>query len=221
MVLRTLFDPLGIVVLLAVVAMTATSVFWYRVGRQANDQLHGGLALLRRIAHELAAGHPIRKRLESAPVSELSLEEVTRLLSGDPSEPAARALLRLDERIAWIERFAQFAVHLGILGTVFALVSSDPTDLEGFRARLPTALGTTFWGLCGALALSAIAGACEGLTERARTLVRVALLEGFEPSEADLDATQTGERIIAAIDVDRLVEKAPGSKPKPRKRGSS
>src|SRR5690606_39280124 len=115
-----------------------------------------------------------------APVVDLSFEEVARLLSGHKVEPAARALIRLAERISWVERFSQLSVHLGILGTVFALVSADPTDLEGFRARLPLALGTTFWGLIGALALSAIAGACESLIERARQHVRVALLEGLD-----------------------------------------
>ncbi len=192
MILRSLFDPIGIAVLVAVLAMTLGSAYWFRLGQQAADQLHGGLQLLRRIARQLDANHPIRRRLESAPVSELSLEELSRLLSGDRSESAARALLRLSERISWIERFAQFAVHLGILGTVFALVSSDPTDLVGFRARLPSALGTTFWGLCGALALSGIAGACESLLDRARLSLRVALLDGFEPEpepEVDGDAS--------------------------------
>lgn len=180
MILRTLFDPLGIFVLLAVLSMTGTSLLWFRRGQQAFDQVSGALKVLRRVAGELPTDHPIRKRLEAAPVVDLSFEEITRLMSGDKSEPAARALVRLGERIAWIERFAQFAVHLGILGTVFALVSSDPTDLEGFRERLPTALGTTFWGLVGALFISGIAGACESLVERARQHVRMALLEGLE-----------------------------------------
>ncbi|HLT38384.1 MAG TPA: hypothetical protein VK034_18990 [Enhygromyxa sp.] len=180
MILRSLFDPFGVVVLLAVIAMVGCAALWYGQGQQASDQLAGALRLLRRIAGELREDHPIRRRLESAPVVDLSFEEITRLMTGDASEPAARAVIRLGERVAWIERFAQFAVHLGILGTVFALVSSDPTDLEGFRARLPMALGTTFWGLVGALALSAIAGACESLIERARQHVRVALLEGLD-----------------------------------------
>jgi hypothetical protein len=180
MIERTLFDPLGILVLLAVLGMIGSSGLWYRRGQQAFDQLIGALKVLRRIAGELAAEHPIRRRLEAAPVSDLSFDEITRLMSGDASESAARALVRLNGQIMWIERFAQFSVHLGILGTVFALVSSDPTDLASFRARLPTALGTTFWGLIGALALSAIAGVCESLLERARGYVRLALLEGLE-----------------------------------------
>ena len=184
MIFQSLFDPLGVVVLLAVTAMLISSAQWYRRGQQAFDQLLGALKILRRVAAELDAGHPIRKRLESAPIVDLSFEEITRLMTGDASEPAARAVVRLGERVAWIERFAQFAVHLGILGTVFALVSSDPTDLESFRARLPTALGTTFWGLIGTLGLSGIAGACDSLIERARQHVRMALLEGLDGGDS-------------------------------------
>lgn len=180
MIVRSLFDPLGIVVLLAILVMSGLSASWVQTGQRAFDQLSGALKVLRRVAGELAADHPIRKRLETAPVVDLSFEEITRLMTGDAAEPAARALVRLGERIGWIERFAQFSVHLGILGTVFALVSSDPTDLESFRASLPTALGTTFWGLIGALLLSAIAGGCESLIERSRHAVRLALLEGLE-----------------------------------------
>lgn len=180
MILRSLFDPFGVVVLLAVIAMIGGAAVWYGQGQGACDRLEGALQVLRRIAGELREDHPIRRRLESAPVVDLAFEEIARLMTGEASEPAARAVIRLGERVAWIERFAQFAVHLGILGTVFALVSSDPTDLEGFRARLPVALGTTFWGLIGALALSAIAGACESLIARARQHVREALLEGLE-----------------------------------------
>ncbi|MFO7564701.1 MAG: hypothetical protein R6X02_18805 [Enhygromyxa sp.] len=192
MILRSLFDPFGVVVLLAVVAMVGGAALWYGQGQGAFDQLSGALQVLRRVAGELREDHPIRRRLESAPVVDLSFEEITRLMTGDANEPAARAVIRLGERVAWIERFAQFAVHLGILGTVFALVSSDPTDLEGFRARLPVALGTTFWGLIGALALSGIAGACETLIERARQQVRVALLEGLErPDQAPSSPDET------------------------------
>jgi hypothetical protein len=111
-------------------------------------------------------------------------------MTGNASEPAARQLIRLTERVGWIERFAQFSVHLGILGTVFALVSSDPTDLESFRASLPMALGTTFWGLIGALALSGVAGACDSLIERARQHVRLALLEGLEQDKSELASAE-------------------------------
>ncbi|HWB80570.1 MAG TPA: MotA/TolQ/ExbB proton channel family protein, partial [Nannocystaceae bacterium] len=113
-------------------------------------------------------------------VVDLSFEEIARLMAGDRVESAARTLVELQRKTSWIERFAQYSVHLGILGTVFALVSSDPTDLDSFRAGLPMALGTTFWGLVGALALSAIAGACESVFDRARQHVREALLEGLE-----------------------------------------
>jgi hypothetical protein len=193
MLFRSLFDPLGIVVLLAILGMSGLALSWVSRGQQAFDQLSGALKILRRVAGELAIDHPIRKRLETAPVVDLSFEEITRLMTGDAAEPAARAIVRLGERVGWIERFAQFSVHLGILGTVFALVNSDPTDLESFRASLPTALGTTFWGLIGALALSAIAGACEGLIERSRQAVRLALLEGLE-AQPEVMATVTSDR---------------------------
>lgn len=180
MLVRALFDPLSIAVLVIVLGMIALSLGWYSRGRAQFDQLRGGLKVLRNVGRQLRPDHPIRKRLESAPVVDLSFEEIARLMAGDRVEPAARTLIELQAKTGWIERFAQYSVHLGILGTVFALVSSDPTDLESFRAGLPTALGTTFWGLVGALALSAAAGACEGLFERARLHVREALLEGLE-----------------------------------------
>ena len=191
MLADSLFDPFGVTVLLAVIAMMVQSLRWFRSGQQAFDQVIGALKVLRRVAGSLSPDHPIHKRLQAAPVVDLSFEEITRLMSGDPSEPAARALVRLDGRVAWIERFAQFAVHLGILGTVFALVTSDPTDLEGFRARLPMALGTTFWGLLGALGLGGVAGACESLMDRARQHVRMALLEGLERGDGVEDPLAT------------------------------
>jgi hypothetical protein len=177
---QALLDPFSILVVVAVGVMLALSLGWLRGAARQRDLLIGGLMVLRRIGSQLASDHPIRRRLESAPVVDLSFEEIARLMSGQKVEPAARTLIRLGERLGWIERFAQLAVHLGILGTVFALVNSDPTDLEGFRARLPMALGTTFWGLIGAIALSIVAGACESLLERAAQHVREALLEGLE-----------------------------------------
>ncbi len=189
MLAETLFDPLSVIVLLVTAAMIGASLSWLWTGRERFATLRGGLAVLRRVGQQLHPDHPIRRRLEAAPVVDLAFEEIARLMAGDRVEPAAQVLVRLGGKISWIERFAQFAIHLGILGTVFALVSSDPTDLEGFRARLPSALGTTFWGLVGALALSSIAGACEGLLDRARLHVREALLEGLE---APLDAASPG-----------------------------
>lgn len=180
MLWQALFDPFSVVVVITVGLMLALSLSWLSGAARQRDVLTGGLRVLRRIGAQLADDHPIRRRLESAPVVDLSFEEIARLMHGHTVEPAARTLVRLAERIAWVERFAQLAVHLGILGTVLALVSSDPTDLEGFRARLPMALGTTFWGLIGAIALSIVAGACESLLERASQLVREALLEGLE-----------------------------------------
>ena len=180
MLRQALFDPFSLIVLVAIVAMIAIAASWHRGAQRQFDVLRGGLEILRRIGRELHVEHPIRKRLESAPVVELSFEEIARLMIGERWEPAARSLVALEAKIAWIERFAQFAIHLGILGTVFAMVTSDPTDLEGFRARLPSALGTTFWGLIGAIGLSLLAGACESLFDRARGHVREALLAGLE-----------------------------------------
>jgi len=185
MIQQTLFDPLSLAVLVIVAAMIGLSLYWLRAAQRRADVLAGGLQVLRRVGRQLAPEHPIRRRLESAPVVDLAFEEIARLMAGDRVEPAAQVLVRLAGRIGWVERFAQFAVHLGILGTVFSLVASDPTDLEGFRARLPSALGTTFWGLVGALALSAIAGACESLLDRAQLLVRQALLDGLDTGAAD------------------------------------
>jgi hypothetical protein len=180
MLVEALFDPLSIAVLVILLVMIAIGSAWYLRGRSRFDELRGGLKVLRNIGRQLAEDHPIRRRLEAAPVVDLSFEEIARLMAGDRVESAARTLVELQRKTSWIERFAQYSVHLGILGTVFALVSSDPTDLDSFRAGLPMALGTTFWGLVGALALSAIAGACESLFDRARQHVREALLEGLE-----------------------------------------
>ncbi|MCA9648482.1 MAG: hypothetical protein H6712_09790 [Myxococcales bacterium] len=193
MILETLFDPSSIAVLVVILAMIGTSAWWFRAAQRQLDRLAGALELLRRLAGQLPDDHPIRRRLESAPVVDLAFEEIARLLAGQRVAPSAQALVRLQGKIAWIERFAQFAVHLGILGTVFALVSSDPTDLEGFRARLPSALGTTFWGLVGALVLSSMAGLCEGLFHRAQLQVRQALLDGLEPEPVPAGADEARE----------------------------
>ncbi len=182
---RAAFDPFSVLVLVAVAAMIGVALAWLIGAARHRDRLTGGLMVLRRIGAQLAADHPIRRRLESAPVVELSFEEIARLMTGEQAEPAARALIRLGERIGWLERFAQLAVHLGILGTVFALVSSDPSDLAGFRASLPMALGTTFWGLIGAIARSIVAGGCESLLERAPQHVREALLAGLEAAPGE------------------------------------
>jgi hypothetical protein len=195
MILRTLFDPLSLVVLAIVGVMIGAALRWFRSAQQQADVLAGGLQVLRRMGRQLAPDHPIRRRLESAPVVDLAFEEIARLMAGDRVEPAAQVLVRFQGKIGWIERYAQFAVHLGILGTVFSLVASDPTHLEGFRARLPSALGTTFWGLVGALGLSSIAGACESLFDRAQLMVRQALLDGLEVEPpARGEARSTGAR---------------------------
>lgn len=184
MVTSSLFDAMSLIVLGGIAVLLGLSVVWYVAGRRHLDVLAGGSQMLRAIGRQLAPDHPIRRRLEAAPVADLSLEEVAHLMTGDALEPAARALLALRHRIGWMERFAQHAVHLGILGTVFALVTADPTDLAGFRAALPRALGTTFWGLVGALGLSTVAGISESLLERGALRVREALLQGLESASA-------------------------------------
>lgn len=176
-----LFGPVSILVVVVITTLIVMAVVWYVAGQRQFQSLQGGLRVLRRVGLELHAEHPVRKRLESAPVVDLSFEEIAKLMTGQKDvEPAALALIRLRERVNWIERFAQYATHLGILGTVFALVSSDPTDLESFRAGLPLALGTTFWGLIGALILSTVAGASETVLERANHVVRNALLDALD-----------------------------------------
>lgn len=185
MLLRSLADPFSLVVLALVGAMLVVAVLWILGARRDSDALAGGLSVLRRVGRDLPREHPIRKRLESAPIVEVSFEEIAHLLGSEGVGESARALVGLRERLAWIERFAQLSVHLGILGTVLALVTSDPTDLDAFRSRLPTALGTTFWGLVGAVGLSALAGTVESTLERAGQRVRDALLGGFDPQEPE------------------------------------
>jgi len=185
MLLPALLEPFSLLVLVSVSVFFGVSVYWLRRARSQADALFGGLSILERLVSQLPTTHPIRRRLESSPITDLALEELSALLRGTPIEAAIRDVARMSERAAWIDRFAQFAIHLGILGTVFALLRSDPTDLQGFRASLPTALGTTFWGLVGALALSGVAGAGESLLESATRRVREASILGFSRTEDD------------------------------------
>ena len=137
MFFRALFDPFSLLVLIVIAGMVGVALVWYRLGQQHLLELVGGLKTLRRFARDLFPSHPVRRRLESAPVVELSLEEISKIMSGDEEvEPASQGLIRLQDRLAWIERFSQYAIHIGILGTVFALVTSDPTDMASFRARV-------------------------------------------------------------------------------------
>lgn len=191
MIASALFGPLALVMVGLVVAMAIVAMVWRRRGDARLAEVRGSLAVIRKLGAKLDERHPIRVRLESAPVTELSLEELAHLFHDSRPGPAAKALLLLETRLSWIERFAQFAVHLGILGTVLSLTLSDPTDLEGFRARLPLALGTTFWGLIGALALSSLAGSVEDLLARAREELRMGLLSSWDQREAD--ATESAE----------------------------
>lgn len=194
MLVQSLTDPFSLVVVGLVAAMIITAIRWITTARQQFDILGGGLSVLRRVGRDLPREHPIRKRLESAPVVEVSFEEIAHLLGSEGVGAAARVLVALRGRLAWVERFAQLAVHLGILGTVLALVMSDPTDLAAFRSRLPTALGTTFWGLVGAVVLSGLAGAIESVLEGAAQRVRDALLHGFDgDAQAHDQARPSGE----------------------------
>ena len=58
-----LFDPFSILVLAAVVAMIVVSLAWLQVAARQRDVLSGGLVMLRKIGTQLAADHPIRRRL--------------------------------------------------------------------------------------------------------------------------------------------------------------
>lgn len=181
MILKALFvSPMSLLVLLAIIGMIYTAIRWFKTGQRSLDLLTGGLDVVRQLGAKLPDNHPVRKRLESAPVVEISLEELSKLMAHDRAAQAVKGLLVLQRRVSWIERFAQFSVHLGILGTVVALVTSDPTDMGSFRQQLPTALGTTFWGLAGTLILSTIAGWVDDELERTSQLVRRALLDSFD-----------------------------------------
>lgn len=217
MFVEALFNAQSIIVLAIIAVMMLISFLWYRAGQRQLDILAGGLQMLRRIGSELSDGHPIRRRLESAPVVDLSFEEIAKLMVGQRVEPAARELVQLEDKISWMERFSQYAVQLGILGTVFALVTSDPTDLEAFRGKLPIALGTTFWGLIGAVVLSSLAGAAETVLDGARHRVRQALLDALEdiadPTSikdkpaSDLAFEQAPEQQVPALDDTEIEER--------------
>ena len=183
MLIQVFSDPLTIGVLAGVLAavfvMICFAAMWMFSAYRQSEVLRGGLTVLRRVGRDLPPEHPIRKRLESAPVVDVSFEEIAHLLGSKGAGVAAEELVKLRNRLSWIERFAQLAIYLGIIGTVIALVFSDPTDLTAFRSQLPTALITTLIGLFGAIVLSGVAGMVESKFENAAQLVRNALLEGF------------------------------------------
>ena len=100
MLLSTLFDPLALLVLAALLLMGGTATYWYGKGQQAYEQVVGALKVLRRVAGELPAQHPIRKRLEARRLREARTEllkklqdtgKVTRLYqpSAPPAPPAS------------------------------------------------------------------------------------------------------------------------------------
>ncbi len=179
-------EPSALFVLAVVAGLIGVAARWVHGTRRQFDALRGGLSVLRKVGRDLPQEHPIRRRLETAPVVEVSFEEIAHLLGREGVGEAAHMLIRLRRQLGWIERFAQLAVHLGILGTVFALVGADFSDGEAFRAQLPVALGTTMFGLVGAVVLSMFAGLAESVLDRAAAAVRDALLAGFDAdAEAD------------------------------------
>lgn len=184
MIVDALFGVGSLVVLVAVAAMAVVSWRWLEAGKASLAALGGAARALRHVAAELPEHHPIRRRLESAPIVEVALEEVAGLMAGSEAGSAARGLVQLQDRSIWVERFGQVAVHLGLLGTIAALVASNPGDLDAFRSRLPLALGTTFWGLVGALALTWLGGSVESLLARAGRDVRDGLLASLAPRAA-------------------------------------
>ena len=184
MLIQALSDPLTIGVLggvlAAVFVMICFAAWWMFSAHLQSKVLRSNLTLLRQLGRDLPPEHRIRKRLESTPVGDLSFEEIAHLPGSAGVEVAAKKLVKLRNHLSWIERFAQLAIYLGIIGTVFALLMSDPTDLTAFRSRLPTALFTTFIGLFGAIVLSVLSGVVESSIENAAQHVRNALLKGIE-----------------------------------------
>lgn len=193
MIVQALFQPFSLAVLVLVMGMLAASVTWYLRGSRDDAELEGGIKVLRRVGTALTADHPVRKRLESGPVTELSLEELAQLLVGKQGNAAANGLLALEHRLNWMERFAQFSTYLGILGTVLGLVMSDPNNLVLFRQKLTLGLGATFYGLMGGLLINIVTGSAEQLLVRARQRMRIALIASFEPSPV-LSPDPTHER---------------------------
>ncbi len=183
MIVDALFGFGSLIVLTAVIAMSFTAWRWYEAGKTSLASLSGAARALRLVAGDLPDNHPIRRRLEAAPIVEVALEELANLMAGTEQGNAARGLVLLQDRAIWVERFAQVAVHLGLLGTVAALVASNPNDLEAFRSQLPLALGTTLWGITGALGLSWLGGSVESLLARATREVRDGLLASLAAKE--------------------------------------
>ena len=181
MLTQMLSDPLTLSTI-GVAALIILTMWFYAfrswwLMRQESDVFRGVLSTLRKVGLDLHPEHPIRKRLELAPVVDLSFEEIARLLRSQDAGKAAEVLVRLRNRLSRIERYAQLAIYIGIIGTVSALVFSDTTDLTAFRSRLPMALITTLLGLLGAIVLSWVADRIESGLEDATQMVRDAVLE--------------------------------------------
>ena len=183
MIGSALFGAGGLVVLAAVTALAVVSLRWLAGGRRCLHQLRGAASALSGVVEHLPPSHPLRVRLDNSPVSDVAFEEIAMVMTGD-AQRAAEGLLRLQQHTGWMERFSQAAIHLGILGTVVALISSDPSDLAQFRASLPLALGTTFWGLIGGLVLSWVVGSADEVLSDAQQRVRMGLLGAVTPEVA-------------------------------------
>jgi hypothetical protein len=175
LIIQALLGPGAVAVLVLNIALIVMALRWLAQGRGALSQLKGGASALRGVISDLTERHPLLQRLSASPTADISFEEIAAVMDGAPKD-AARSLMLLRHRIGWIDRFAQIAIHLGILGTVTALILSDPSRLDEFRANLPLALGTTFWGLAAALTLSWVGGAAEDVVEEAEQEVRMGLL---------------------------------------------
>ena len=98
-------DPAALLVMAVVTVLVAVAGRWVAGNRRHFDALRGGLDVLRKVGRELPPEHPIRRRLESAPVVEVSFEEIAHLLGAEGVGAAALALLRLRSQLNWIERW--------------------------------------------------------------------------------------------------------------------
>ena len=180
MLTQMVSDPLTLVVALIIGLMCLYVVWRFALMRQEFDAFRGGLNVLGQVGRELPPEHPIRKRLESETVVDVSFEEIAHLLGSKGAGAAAAVLVKSRNLLSLSERCAQLAIYFGIIGTVTALVFSDPADLTAFRSRLPSALFTTLIGLFGAIVLSCVAGMIESRIENAAQNVRNALLKGMD-----------------------------------------
>ena len=79
MLIHALSDPLIIGVLAAVVVMICLATGWSILARRQSEVLRGALAVLQQVGRDLPREHLIRKRLGSAPIVDVSFEEIAHL----------------------------------------------------------------------------------------------------------------------------------------------